>query len=106
MAVDADSFVANFPEFAEILELKPETVDAVLLRAKAFCSQRLWGERYEAGVFQKAAHLLAMTAFGENLRIDGQKATAYGVVFDEMVRALPVRIMVAGGFVPPFGGCP
>lgn len=100
MSITATDFVASFPEFEEINELRPSAVTGALLRAQAFVSQQYWADRYEQGVFTKAAHLLAMTAFGENARIDAKAATAYGEVFKEMVRALPLRVMVSGGFGP------
>lgn len=107
MAVSTAGFVAQFPEFEEALELKPEMVERAVARAQAFVSARVWGDRYEDGVYTKAAHLLAMGASGELLRIDAKQATAYGVTFDEMVRALPIRLLVAGGFgmIDP-SGCP
>lgn len=101
MAIDAASFVANFPEFEEINEVAPAAVTGALLRAQAYVSSTVWGPRYEAGVLTKAAHLLCMTGFGENARIDSKAATAYGETFKEMLRALPLRILVSGGF----GGC-
>lgn len=98
MAITSADFVATYPEFDEINDVAPASVSKALLRAQAFCSASIWVDRYEAGVFAKAAHLLAMTPFGENARIDAKQVTAYGVVFDEMVRALPIRLMVSGGF--------
>lgn len=98
MAITATDFVSSYKEFEEINELAPETVAAALLRAQAFCSASVWGDRYEAGVFCKTAHLLAMSPFGENARIAGKNETAYGEVFKEMLRALPIRLMVSGGF--------
>jgi hypothetical protein len=98
MAVDATTFVSAFPEFAEIYELVPAAVTGALTEAQAFCSVTVWGTRYERGVFTKAAHILCMSAFGENARIDAKAATAYGKKFDEMVRALPIRLLVSGGF--------
>lgn len=98
MAIDAASFVANFPEFEEINDVAPAAVAGALLRAQAYVSATVWGTRYEAAVFTKAAHLLCMTGFGENARIDSKAATAYGQTFTEMVRALPIRILVSGGF--------
>lgn len=98
MAIDNASFVAAYPEFDEINDLAPASITSALTRAQAFCSAAVWGDRYEAGVFVKAAHLLAMTPFGENARIAGSNATAYGETFKEMVRALPMRIIVSGGF--------
>lgn len=106
MAVTVDGFLARFPEFEEASDLKPDMVEGALKVAQAFVSARIWGDRYDAGVYQKTAHLLAMGALGENLRIDAKQATAYGVVFDEMVRAIPLRLMVAGGFsaYDPYAG--
>lgn len=101
MAIDAASFVAAFPEFEEINDLRPDAVTGALTRAQAFVSAKIWADRYEQGVFTKAAHLLCMTAFGENARIDSKAATAYGETFKEMLRALPIRLIVSGGT----GGC-
>jgi hypothetical protein len=107
MAVNAATFVAQFPEFEEIYALTAPVADGAaivngaLLEAQAYCSATVWGDRYERGVFTKAAHILCMSAFGENARIDAKAATAYGVKFQEMVRALPMRVLVSGGF----GGC-
>ena len=45
----------------------------------------------------KAAHLLAMSPMGENARLDKSgRETTYGVVFNEMLRALPLRGFVVG----------
>lgn len=98
MALTPTDFVAAYPEFDEANQLQPAMVAGALTRAQAFCSAKLWGDRYEAGVMAKAAHLLAMSPLGENLRIDAKQQTAYGVVFAEMVKALPVRVLVSGGF--------
>jgi hypothetical protein len=107
MAADATGFVATFPEFQEAYDLQPEMIERAVVRAQAYVSQRIWGDRYEAGVYQKTAHLLAMGGLGENLRIDAKAATAYGVVFAEMVQALPIRMLISGGFGGYFGGgCP
>jgi len=98
MAITATDFVAAFPEFDEINDVAPTAVSGALTRAQAYCSATVWGDRYEAAVFTKAAHLLCMTPFGENARIDAKAATAYGETFKEMLRALPMRILVSGGF--------
>lgn len=105
MAITSAGFIDAFPEFTEALDLQPAMVESAIKRAQAFVGVKAWGDRYEAGVYQKAAHLLAMSPFGENLRIDAKQATAYGVVFQEMVQALPLRVLVAGGFTPYDGTC-
>lgn len=96
MAVNAATFVASFPEFEEIYGLQPAVVDNALTEAATFCDPTTWGARYQSGVFRKAAHLLCMSAFGENARIKGDRDSVHGVVFDDMLRALPIRIAVAG----------
>jgi hypothetical protein len=98
MAIVAADFVAAFPEFDEINTLVPTSVSSALARASSYCDPVVWGDRYQDAVFVKAAHLLSMTAFGENARIDAKQATAYGVTFKEMLRALPQRFIVSGGF--------
>lgn len=45
----------------------------------------------------KAAHLLAMSPMGENARLEkGSRETTYGIVFQELLRALPLRGFVTG----------
>jgi hypothetical protein len=96
MAVDAATFVASFPEFEEIYDLRPAVVENALTEATTFCDAVTWGTRYQSGVFRKAAHLLCMSAFGENARISGDKDSVHGRVFDQMLLSLPIRIAVAG----------
>lgn len=97
MAVSAAGFVEKFKEFDEINTELPETVARALTAAQAYCSAAVWGDRYEDGVYCKAAHLLALTGFGENARIKGTTKTIYGQQFQEMLTALPLRLMVSGG---------
>jgi len=97
VSLDVAGFVARYPEFSEVGELAPAMVTSAINSAKNFVSQSLWGARYEEGVLCKAAHLLAMTPMGENARLDkSSPETTYGLVFKEMLRALPVRFMVSG----------
>lgn len=95
MALDVATFVDKFPEFDEIGTASPGTITQAIADAKHFVSAPIWGARYESGVLYKAAHLLAMSPFGEGARLDkkGDNST-YGVVFDSMLRALPNRMMV------------
>ena len=94
MALDGTSFVARFPEFSEVNEVSPATITAALADAAIYCDSVLWGTRYESGVMWKAAHLLALTPLGEGARLSKtSEQTTYGVVFDSMKRALPVRML-------------
>ncbi len=97
MAITAAQFVVEFPEFDEANDLVPAMVAAALVEAQAYCSVKVWGVRYDRAVYTKCAHILCMTALGENARIDAKQATAYGEKFKEMVRALPMRVLVSGG---------
>lgn len=97
MTIDPLTFIAAFPEFEEIYQVAPDVVENALREAETFCDATIWGPRYESGVYRKAAHLLCMTPFGENARLKGGTQSVHGIVFEEMLRALPFRIAVAGG---------
>ena len=97
MSLDVSGFVAKFPEFSEVGDLAPASITSAISTARSFVSQSLWGDRYEDGVLYKAAHLLAMTPMGENARLEkSSPETTYGLVFKDMLKALPVRFMVSG----------
>lgn len=97
MALDVSSFVARFPEFSDVADVSPDTIEAALSTAQTFCSETRWGSSYEAGVMYKAADLLAMSPMGENARLDKTgKETTYGVVFQSLLRKLPHRFLVPG----------
>lgn len=95
MALDGDTFVAKFPEWAEVFDLSPETITSAITDAKTYVDPVIWATRYEMGVLWKAADLLSASPFGEAARLkkDDRKST-YGQVFQEMQRALPVRMLV------------
>lgn len=105
MAVDRDTFVLNFPEFTEMasdgsgdLPLgAPEVIDRALRDAARFVGRKQWGTRYEDGVFVKAAALLALTPFGENMRLKGTMSSPYAEMFRDMQRSLPYRFALTGG---------
>lgn len=97
MAIDGASFAARFPEFDDVWEASPATITAALSTAQGFVSQARWGSRYEDGVMYKAAHLLAMSPMGEHARLDKTgRETTYGLVFNELLRSLPIRFLVPG----------
>jgi hypothetical protein len=95
MALDADGFVDQFPEFSDISEDAPEAIDNAIRDAKNFVSKSIWGTRYETAVLYKAAHLLAMSPLGEDARDKSGTDSTYNVVFKEMLRALPIRCAVS-----------
>lgn len=72
-------------------------VDRALRDAKRFCGQKQWGTRWQDGVFVKAAALLALTPFGENMRLQGKLSSPYAEMFRSMQLSLPYRFALAGG---------
>ena len=87
-------FTNRFPEWMDVAEQAPEVIDAALSDAAQFVSATVWGSRYSAGLAYKAADLLAAGPFGEGARLEGTERTTYGVRFEEMRRALPVRMLL------------
>ena len=95
MALDAAAFISEFPEFADVNTANPALVARTLRAAAAYCDATLWGARYRDGVFTKCAHLLSLSPFGESARLaKGSKETIYSIQFDDMIAALPVRMLV------------
>lgn len=98
MAADAAGLIARFPEFEEVYSLTPATINSAIADAKNLVSKAQWGVRYEMGVLWCAASLLAMTPLGEHARLKmNDQASSYGVTFERMKKALPVRCLVTGG---------
>lgn len=96
MAIDVTTFLTRFPEFTKTNTAQPGLIDQCLEDAQHFVDATRWGNRYEAGVLLKAAHLLSMHPLGESARLNKwDDRTIYGSMFDDMRRALPVRMMLA-----------
>jgi hypothetical protein len=97
MAVDRATFVADFPEFTEMAADSDAqlVIDRALRDAKRFCGQKQWGTRWQDGVFVKAAELLSMTPFGENMRMKDGKSP-YTALFRSMQVSLPYRFAAPG----------
>jgi hypothetical protein len=101
--MDYASFTVAFPEFAAT----PQAfVESRLAAAAHHVSAARWGDRYAYAVALKAAHMLALSPYGEHMRLSKTSPeTIYGQLFKEELNALPVRMMVVGGGGWPFG-CP
>jgi hypothetical protein len=100
MAVDVDTFVLNFPEFEEMADDStgvPDVIERALRDARRFCGQKQWGTRWQDAVFVKAAALLALTPFGENMRLQGKLSSPYAEMFASMQRQLHYRFALVGG---------
>lgn len=88
-------FTRRFPEWEQVATDAPEIIEAALADAAQFVSVSVWGARYDAGLAYKAADLLAGGPFGENARLkDAPGKTTYGMRFEEMRKALPIRMLL------------
>lgn len=95
MAIDVTTFLTRFPEFTETNEKNSGLIDQCLAAAQSYCDVTRWGSRYQEGVFLKAAHILSLHPFGGTARLNKwDDRTIYSTQFDEMKRALPVRMML------------
>jgi hypothetical protein len=94
MALTVENFLLRFPEFSQTNDENPTLIPTCLEHAKHYCDPVRWFNRYEAGVFTKAAHLLAMHPFGLAARLNKQDGTTiYSAIWDDMAKSLPVRMM-------------
>ncbi len=96
MALDAATFAVYFPEFAEVAESLPDTIELYIVEAQAHCSAAFFGAAYERAVHTMAAHLLSMTPLGEGARLEPGDTTTYRILFDELKRSRPVAMLVGG----------
>lgn len=99
MAADLATFIVEFPEFEEMADPTsgaPEVLERALRDAKKLVGLKAWGDRWQDGVFVKTAELLALTPFGENMRLrDG--TSPYGRMYRQMQLALGMRFAIVGG---------
>lgn len=89
-----DEFTTRFPEWLQVAEDAPEIIERALTDAAQFVDAAVWGDRYDAGLAYKAADLLAGQPFGENARLKGSDKTTYGIRFEQMRTALPIRFLL------------
>lgn len=96
MAVSSAQFLVEFPEFAAVNAQSGGTalIEAKLAHAAHHVSASLWGARYDYGVYLYAAHLLSMGPMGQSARLNKfSRDTTYSVMYDDEIRALPVRML-------------
>jgi hypothetical protein len=76
MAVTSDSFLAFFPEFqpAGIRQ-----IDEAIAEAVRNTDAAVWGDKTDDGVKWLAAHLLALSPFGQQARLSSKEGkSTYG----------------------------
>ena len=101
MAVTPAEFKVRFSEFSEVADadISPKLADA-----SAFLDEGAWGttDLYERAVYYYAAHLLAISPYGQQLQlVNDNGSTVYGEQF--FVRMLPLirrRGQISGGGLP------
>ncbi len=72
MAVTVESFRTEFVEFRST---PTPLVQAKLAQALLRTPVNIWGAKQDAGVSYLAAHLIAMSPGGEEMRLDKKKGT-------------------------------
>jgi|SRR5579859_3168472 len=92
MAWTPTTFVARWPEFAPTLAANPSIVQSALDEAARRCDVRVFATRMDDAVGLMAAHLLAISPYGEQSRLDTDKAeTTYNIEWKRLAK------MAAGG---------
>lgn len=95
MAVSVSSFLEAFPEFSGE-RAATDLIQAKIAEASRSVDSRRWGARTDDGVAYLAAHLLAMSPWGQKARLsDGNTGTTtYKGRFDEMRRQVGIGGLV------------
>lgn len=97
MAIDLATFGNEFPEFRAVIAREPAFVNRTLRAAQLSNDPLVFKTAYQDVVFLHAAHQLAMSPHGENLRLkDG--TTVYWQQYVNLRDSRRPRIMVGGGF--------
>lgn len=93
-------FLAAFPEFRAAFQREPAMVENALATGALHCGLEVFGSAYPQAVMLMAAHQLAMSPFGEALRIQGDdgSTTLYYKRWQDLSNSRRPRGMVGGGF--------
>ncbi len=82
MAVTEDDFIARFPEFEEA----GVTISVVLDEAVRRTDGDIFGNKTDDAVMYRAAHLLAISPFGQNARMVAKDGTTiYGNELEKLI---------------------
>jgi len=80
--MDRAAFLVSFPEFAKA---SPELVDAKLAEAARRIAPDVWKEKTDDGIGYLAAHLLAVSPFGQQARLVAKDG---GTVYEETYKQI------------------
>jgi hypothetical protein len=82
-----EEFLAAYPEFVVIDNEEPSIVPAKLVAADAFVSDS-WGDKRDEIIGLEAAHLLAISPFGRNAKLESSLGkSTYGEQLKQRKRA-------------------
>lgn len=98
----AEDFVQAYPEFRPAMEREPNMIASALEIGALHCDPLVFKSAYKQAVYLMAAHQLALSPFGENLRIDGNNSL-YLQRWEALRDTRRPRVMVGGGFGWPGG---
>lgn len=95
----AATFVVSFPEFGEAYVTAPGLIQGALDQAALMNSEAFFKGAYQRAVFLHAAHILACSPHGENLRGTGKPGESmYWVLYEDLRKAWAPRVGLSGGF--------
>lgn len=81
------AFRVRFPELAAASDT---FVQAMLDDATLRCSASFWGTLHALGVGYLAAHMLALSPWGQSAKlIDKIGQSTYGIAYNQLLRSLP-----------------
>ena len=93
MAVDLDSFLARFPEFEPATE---PMIRSAIAEAINNVDASVFKTKTDEGVRWKAAHLLAISPWGQQARmVSKDGSTTYGMQFHKLARSVTPGFRVA-----------
>ena len=96
MAITAADFVLEYPEFDAAASAQPAMVARALRLAESQVDPTVFKTATQDAVFLLAAHHLALSPYGENLRIDGTNSL-YLEQFRRLSNSRRPRVMIGGG---------
>jgi hypothetical protein len=102
-APTVQAFVDAYPEFRSTYQREPAMVANALATAVLHCGPEVFGSAYAQAVMLMAAHQLAMSPFGEALRIKGDDGptSLYFRRWQDLANSRRPRVMLGGGL--PWG---
>lgn len=101
---DSSTFLDLFPEFTSAMTVPggPAMVNAAIAAGVASCGLEFWGANLDLAIYLTAADHLALSPYGENLRLKDTQETIYRLRLRQMMKLSHVHVAVGGGFLGGF----